>query len=407
MAWRPIQEIFVLSAKDFSPPLYYIVLKVWMVVFGSDVIATRSLSLLCFALTLFVMHEILVIHFKVKIRKALPLVLFFGVLNPLLMYYAFETRGYSMFAFFATLAWYAYLRGRRVLYTLASLLGLFTHYFMALVIGTHMLMSVCQIHPSWTPRQFIRQILAIAAPFSGWICFVLTQKDPQTVHSFWIMKPNIHQLIDLPSFVLLGAEPNVGFDYYALPGSLLLYSCTFIAYMHARRNNHKSLGLILWWLLPTFLVFVMSLFTTSLYLSRYLIFATVGIILMICYLLAKIQPLWRVVVFVLCGVMMITFLRLQLTGYVKEDIAGKVEKIKKLAKPGDELWLRDEMNFHTAQYYWFHPNDVKIIGKPYAEIPAYVGKVLIPETATKSLYAHPRNRDAYLLETKQKVSFRF
>ena len=41
-----------LTARDFNPPLYYLVLHAWMAIVGTSEVAMRSLSLAFFGLTL-------------------------------------------------------------------------------------------------------------------------------------------------------------------------------------------------------------------------------------------------------------------------------------------------------------------------------------------------------------------
>jgi len=108
MAKKNIFEMLFLTAKDFNPPLYYFILHFWMNIFGSSEIALRSLSLLFFWGTICIVFLFLNNIFKMKERKSsIYLILF--IINPLLLYYAFEARMYSMLAFFATLSFYAFL----------------------------------------------------------------------------------------------------------------------------------------------------------------------------------------------------------------------------------------------------------------------------------------------------------
>jgi uncharacterized membrane protein len=48
LAKEPISKMLPLTAGDFSPPLYYIVLHYWMSIFGTSEVALRSLSTLFF-----------------------------------------------------------------------------------------------------------------------------------------------------------------------------------------------------------------------------------------------------------------------------------------------------------------------------------------------------------------------
>ena len=103
LAKQNILSILILTAKDYNPPLYYLLLHMWIGVFGPSEIALRTLSLLFFFGTLYVVSLFLNNIFKISVKKTLFYLLLF-VLNPLLHYYAFEARMYTLFAFFITLS---------------------------------------------------------------------------------------------------------------------------------------------------------------------------------------------------------------------------------------------------------------------------------------------------------------
>ena len=105
LAKQNILQILSLTAKDFNPPLYYLLLHGWMGLFGSSEIAMRTLSFFFFLGTLYVVGMFLMEIFEFSINEILVYLLLF-VLNPLLHYYAFEARMYSLFAFLVTLSFY-------------------------------------------------------------------------------------------------------------------------------------------------------------------------------------------------------------------------------------------------------------------------------------------------------------
>ncbi len=135
LAKQNILQIIFLSAKDFSPPLYFILLKFWMSILGSSEVALRSFSFVMFAATFYIFYLFLLDILKIK-TKWIYFYLFLFLLNPFLNYYAFETRMYILFAFFGLLSYYSFWRRRSQLYLLSSLAGLYSHYFMILVIFT-------------------------------------------------------------------------------------------------------------------------------------------------------------------------------------------------------------------------------------------------------------------------------
>src|SRR5262249_20733975 len=127
-----------LTARDFNPPLYYLLLAGWMQLFGPSESALRLLSVLFFCATLWVVWRTMTDLLDVPPRRAW-LYISLVAINPLLSYYAVEARMYSLLAFLSAASCYAYLARRPVLYVFATTAGLYTHYFMGLVVLTQVI----------------------------------------------------------------------------------------------------------------------------------------------------------------------------------------------------------------------------------------------------------------------------
>ena len=196
MAKKYIFQLLVSTARDFSPPFYYLILHYWMKIFGSSEISIRSLSLIFYWATLYVIFLFLKDIFKYSLKKSWFYLLLFA-LNPLLIYYSFEGRMYSMLAFFATLSYYSLYKKNSKLYLLSSILGLYTHYFMVLVIAAQYLFSK------------FKQ-LNVALSFVPWVIFVLIFKGfaPQ---SFWIQGSKLSSLITFLGQIFTGYDFSLKF----------------------------------------------------------------------------------------------------------------------------------------------------------------------------------------------------
>ncbi|MBI4009074.1 glycosyltransferase family 39 protein, partial [Candidatus Roizmanbacteria bacterium] len=133
LAKKNILQIITLSAKDFNPPLYYILLHLWIKIFGVTEISLRIFSFIFYWAILYVCAHFLQDIFKLNLKKSLLYFILF-IFNPILSYYAFEARAYTLFAFLATLSYYSFYKRSFKLYLVATILGLYTHYFMLFVV---------------------------------------------------------------------------------------------------------------------------------------------------------------------------------------------------------------------------------------------------------------------------------
>ena len=66
LAKKNIIEIIFLTAKDYNPPLYYLILHFWIKIFGHSEIALRSLSLIFYWATIYIVFLFLTEIFKIK-----------------------------------------------------------------------------------------------------------------------------------------------------------------------------------------------------------------------------------------------------------------------------------------------------------------------------------------------------
>lgn len=403
LAKQNIPDLIVLTAKDFNPPLYYIALKIWMVFFGSSEIAMRSLSLVFFWATIFVVYLFLRKIINIDRKKSALYILIF-VLNPLLIYYAFEARMYMMFVFFASLSFYSYLKGKSKLYVAATILGLFTHYFMTLVVLTQFVFSFLPKKEKSTSHLPIKKLFLPILTFIPWFLFVLKQKSTIT-ESFWVPAPLFKDILTIPSLIYTGYEKQLGFLAldsrvempFLLGISILIIAMIVVGFAKIRKNP-LFLFFALWAFLPSLLIFFLS-FYKSLFLPRYLIFTNIGLLLLIVLILLNIKTKLRIAFIVLLTLLTLNYHFLQLKYRVKSDYEKTYKEIKALAGKDDLVYVTNELDFFTAEYY-FDRNRVFIYNKSYEELPSYVGKSLIPkEKITRTLPLYPKK--AFVLKDDQ------
>jgi uncharacterized membrane protein len=177
LAKKNLLQILYLTAKDFNPPLYYLLLHFWMKVFGGSEIALRSLSLIFFWATVYIGFLFMTDIFKYSQKKAFFYLAFF-LINPLLNYYAFEARMYSLFSFFAILSFYSLLTNQKKIYFWSTLLGLFTHYFMIGVFAAQLIIYLI-FKKSKINNQKVFDFKILISPFIlslTWLLLVLIFK---------------------------------------------------------------------------------------------------------------------------------------------------------------------------------------------------------------------------------------
>ena len=409
MAKKSVFEIIFLTVKDFNPPLYYLILHFWIKIFGGSEIALRSLSIIFFWATIYIAFLFLNDVFKIKQKKAFFYLLFF-VINPFLLYYAFEARMYSMLAFFATLSFYYFLKKSYKLYTLVTVLGLFTHYFMIFVVAGQWLFLWMNKKKGF---QFKKSAIYLSGLlFSPWLLFSLLQRN--LFSSYWITRPQIKYILGLPVVIYTGIESYYNIDqivFKKIQSNLFYLSLVLLSilitgvYFYVKKLDKKDRFvfqmLVIWAIGIPIFVGAIS-FIKPVFLARYLIFASVGLVLLIIFVLEKINSLARAFLLVLLFALTINYNQLQLVYGKKTDSGKTLREIKAVMNKGDSVYVTSDLDYFTAEYY-INDNQVFIYGKNYQDIPDYVGKILIPkEKIASTLPFYPQK--AFILNSDGKYS---
>jgi mannosyltransferase len=121
-----------LARTESTPPLYYVLLWVWVRLFGTSAVALRSLSACLGVLT------VGVVYLAARLRFSPSAALVAGALaatNPMLIWYSQETRAYALATCFVACSLYFMLRAPRgggaalAGWSIAASLALASHYF--------------------------------------------------------------------------------------------------------------------------------------------------------------------------------------------------------------------------------------------------------------------------------------
>lgn len=408
LAQKNIGEIFLLTAKDSNPPLYYFLLHYWIRMFGHFEIALRSLSLVFFCMTAYVFFLFLHKIFRYSpCRSFLYLLLF--IANPVLHYYAFETRMYTMFAFFSLTSYYFFVQKNYKWYGVQVILGMLTHYFMVFVVMSQILYLFMDRKKTQEIKKHIHSLTVSFFFFLPWIIFVLISK-PTIDNTFWISKPVPLTFIQLPAIILTGFEWDFWYkNSLLIPVSIVLTIIIAIISSSLLRpgrimhnNKHKSIMLLLsiWSLFIPFFILCIS-FVKPLFIPRYLIFSTIGLLLLFSYLFPKTKKSMEIVLLTGLLIISLSYMQTQIHARKKANVREVAKIIKALITPNDVIYVTNEFNFHPLQYY-INDKQVYIYGKTYEELPWYIGKVLIsPDNITQSLPVYPKK--AFIL--KDDLSF--
>ncbi len=158
------RQIVMRTAHDVHPPLYYLLLKGWSLVFGDSIVALRSMSLVCMAAAILLTMYLMQRQFGERAARWSAIIL---VGSPMLLRYSQEARMYGVLALLSVGATYAFLANmkkpvlwRTVVYFLLITAIIYTQYFGILVLVAHKLILLWEVKRSKQPaglKQWFRE----------------------------------------------------------------------------------------------------------------------------------------------------------------------------------------------------------------------------------------------------------
>lgn len=397
---NPLQ-IITLTMRDVSPPLYYILLHYWMLIFGNNEVTLRTFSFLFHILGVVVIY--LIAKKLIPLRITHILIPFTMLLNPFLLQYAFEARPYSLLVFLTLLAVYCIAEKKLLLASIVLGLSILTHNFA--------LFNVCAIGLWWLyvyrEKNKILAMQLFSFPLLAMCLWggVVWNQWSKVAGGFWIKQTT-------SSVFLRSLETYTKGDlsYFTQPMlytfSLLTLFFAFSYWVwHERKEENPILFLFFSLLVvPTTVTYFISALFTPIYHERYLISAVPMLIFLAGYSLCKLvqsNPHIKTVITVVIAIYIILLVQAseEITGTsTKPSINWGIGQIASKAREGDSIVPKDILNFLEAKYY-VQQSGKHIPVYAYAQsgkIPFYVGNILYePQEIITSL---PKNHRIWQIE---------
>lgn len=269
----PFHDIFSsFLPVDNHPPLYYLLLKLWTMIFGYSEISLRLPSVIFGIATIYLTYLIFVkITNNKKMGLATTLLLATSQFH---IYYSQEARMYSMAAFFASTAFYFYLRILEdhklvvnwILFSTSITLLIFTDYMPVFILPVFILYALAKKKDKLWWRNLILSFMPIMILGMFW----LPIWSRQLTGGKWLMETipawksvaggaNLKQLLLVWIKFSLGRISIVNkLKYYFI---ISITSIPFILlYAWSLRSLKKYLPVFMWFYFPLGISFIASIF---------------------------------------------------------------------------------------------------------------------------------------------------
>lgn len=295
------------TAKDLHPPLYYLILHVWIKLFGVSEFIIRFMSVIFGVFTVFMVYKIGVKIFNKEVGTVSALIIALSIFN---IYYSQEARMYSLMAMLTLISLYYFIMlfqkrgaGVSIGYIFSTIFLIYTHvYGLFILIAQNiyvlLLLPVLRKQSKLNIKKWAFLQFLIILLFSPWI-YVLINQIIKVESNFWIPVPQIKKLIG-PFITYSGS----------IPLFLLFFIMCFISILGNKKIeisnsiknfygliknrlshlNSTGTGLIMIWLLtPIILPFIISQISTPIYVTRYTIGASLAFFILVASGITKIS----------------------------------------------------------------------------------------------------------------------
>ncbi len=359
-----------ITAADFNPPLYYLILHYWMIIFGKSEIALRLLSFLFFIALVFVSYSFAKVLFKQK----WPIFLTFLTLTcPILVYYGFEVRMYSLYALTTTASMYFFFIKKWKPYLVATTLALYTQPYTIFVPLTQFL-YLFLTHQ--LKKNVLQKLLLPFVFYLPWLIVLIQQF--KNSRQMWIYPIDLNLINAVLANLLIGYEGTPGFlwpymKFFSL-GLLILYLLAFLQ----KRIRQKYLLFFLWVFTPLIITLSFS-FLKPIFVNRYLITVSVAqlFLITICLTHLPFKKLKKIIAVSLLVIFI--FFLLYLPPFIKKvDLRSTFNEVNRSSQPNDVVFASSPLVFFESVYYSTNPEKVFLYNPDMIALPAYLGKVLIP-----------------------------
>jgi 4-amino-4-deoxy-L-arabinose transferase-like glycosyltransferase len=264
-----------MGSADIHPLGYYTTLWIWIKMFGTSLVAARSLSILAGLVSVFLVYRIALQATSDTSTASLSMLI--AALAPFQVHYAQEIRMYAFLAMWLLLATYAYQRGVREgnwkwwgLLSISAALAQYSHNLAAFYLIPLALLPV--LRKNWRAVQGMALAgLGALILYSPWLVQLPAQVT-NIQNIYWVERPDVSKLFTL----LLVFITNTPLPTNLIPGAfaivLVIVAIGFLQTIRHIRQTGTKEGLLLLYLsfAPPLLLFLFSQWT-PVYIERALL----------------------------------------------------------------------------------------------------------------------------------------
>ncbi len=346
---------------DFHPPLYYLVVKYWILIFGSSEVSLRVPSVVFGLGTVYLTYLIArkVYNTKVAVVSALLL-----ATSGLSVYYSQEARMYSLAAFLVAGAIYFFLKEKWLYFSVFLVLTGMTDYVALLILPVFWIFAARK-------QKFIISNIPLVLVFLSWLPVFYKQllaglSVRESVSEWWkiLGTVSLKNIALFPVKFILG---RISFDNNLIYG--LVFIPVFALFVYVLSKTLKSSKIVWYWLMLPVVVGILIAFKIPTLSYFRFIFCLPPLYILTAYGLSRFgnSKFWIMLSFILLVNLSSTSYYLFNHKFQREDWRGLVGFVESKRTPNSVTVFVADSNMEAYRYY---APDAKITG-PEGVKPGY------------------------------------
>ena len=366
LSGRELDELLRLTVlTDTHPPLYYILLKYWMVLGHSEGVV-RLLSALFSTAAIPVMY--LLGQALYQERDAGLLAATILAFSPFQIWYAQEARMYAMLTFFILASAYFLIRALRdnegkdwAGYALSTALALYTDngaiWYVVAMVSFGVLSRRRFVGRT---RNWLLSHAAILLLYGPWLPSLLRQTQ-QVTENFWLLPPSFQTVLD--TFLDFN---SFNFPWMALG---VLYMTVLFVWAYLVPNGGWQRRLVTMWLFVPLVVSLLLSLRQPIFLSRNLIAASLGYYLLVVDTIRKFDSP-RATLILLAPLLLMNVISIGTNAWIeeKEDWRSMAAQVaESVARRGEGLILFVPAYAELPFSYYFEQHALTVDTQGYPE----------------------------------------
>jgi uncharacterized membrane protein len=361
-----------------------------MTIFGRSEVAIRMLSFIFYALTVWIGYKFAKI-IPIKSKWFTPVTTLLFILNPMLIYYAFEARVYSLVSFLVMGFLYFFMKKNARLYIIFSTLALYAHPYSIFALISQGVYVFFWKKP--LIKTFMKQVLIIVLLYLPWIFVILLQISKSAQMWYYPVTGKLVRAIAGNMYIGFEGTPDFVWEW-SIRLSVIIIGVIALSFWNRKVKDVQRL-LLISFLLPLIAVIGISFFK-PIFTQRYLIYTTLSEILLIAIGLFSIsQKTIRVGLIISVLLFLLYFNTWYPPKNTKVDFRTPLSQINSMIGKNDIILNSDALTFFDVLYYARDQERVYLLQESDASLPRYVGAILIPRS--KWMREIPKDTQVFLV----------